>query len=127
MKKEESYYLSGKMSGLADFNRPKFEAAETLLYSVYGRGVMVINPHTLPMHDPKTWENFMKNDIRAMVRCSNVVVLDDWQRSRGAVIEVLLASCLGITIREIENLEDTLTLGFSSKLKLGVKLLLNLF
>lgn len=125
MKKEESYYLSGKMSGLADLNRPKFNAAEDLLYSLFGRGVIVINPHTLAMHEPKTWENFMRNDIRAMLRCSNVVVLDDWQNSRGAIIEVLLANALGIVIRPIDDPSQRVKISFLMKVQLGIKLLLN--
>lgn len=89
-------YLSGKISGLPDLNSPKFQKAEDRWK---GWGCEVINPLKLLPQDPiRKWEEYMRNDIKYLVEADKVAVLDDWQQSRGAVIEVRLAFDLNIPV-----------------------------
>lgn len=94
-------YISGKITGVPDDNKPKFAAAEAALIA---QGHEVINPHKVLAFDPiYTWENYMIADIKALVDCDKVVVLDDWQDSRGALVEVELALHLGIPVRTFDT------------------------
>lgn len=98
---QKSVYISGKITGTIDLNKFKFRQAENHLRNFYGDEAMIINPHTiLHLHD-KSWEMYMREDVRAMLKCSCVFVLDDWKQSRGAITEVLLASYLGMPILEL--------------------------
>lgn len=98
-------YISGKVTGLPDLNKPKFAAATELLRSL-GYGV-VINPHVVCATLPKDsdWREYMKRCLKQLPGADLIVLLDDWHKSKGAVIEVLIALLLGIEIRDIETRE----------------------
>lgn len=130
MQEFQSCYISGKISGLEDLNMPKFERMENLLRFHYGTDAIIINPHTIHHpHDRTRWENFMRYDLRAMLRCRHVAVLDDWKQSRGAIIEVLLADTLKLEIFTIDgkNCIQRLNLSTLTKVQLLFKLLINRF
>lgn len=86
-----SIYLSGPMSGLPDFNRPAFFAAESALLAI--GAVCVFNPARQPAG--LTWEEYLRRDLDGLRGCLYsprplLVRLPGWQRSRGASIEVNL-------------------------------------
>ncbi|WGA02971.1 DUF4406 domain-containing protein [Enterobacter ludwigii] len=86
-------YIAGPMMGLPDFNRPAFfRAAEGIAAS----GHQVLNPATLP--DGLTQHQYI--DIcQAMVRSADAIfLLNDWQRSRGALAKLHQARKLGLLI-----------------------------
>ena len=96
-------YLSGKISGVEDLNRPKFERAEKELNA---KGYDVVNPHKLfPAEPIRAWDEYMKNDIKHMMDCDMVAVLDDWKDSPGACIEVNLAFCLRMKVVSADTFE----------------------
>lgn len=107
-------YLSGKITGMPNLNKFKFEAAEKHLTQY---GYDVINPHKLPDNHDKTWESYMKECTRALTGANMVVVLDCWKKSRGAVREVMMAIFLGIPVVDIETMRDV-NIPFSLKIKL---------
>ena len=93
-------YLSGPMSGLPDFNRPAFFAAEDALLA--SGAVKVFNP---ARHPPGlSWEEYMRRDLdwlRVCLKTDRPILarLPDWWRSRGATVENDLWSLSGeITI-----------------------------
>jgi hypothetical protein len=87
-------YVSGKISGLPDLNKPKFEAATRELRS---RGFIVRNPHEICDGLPEDqWSECMKRCIAVMMECSIILFLDDWYDSKGATIEYKLAKDLNI-------------------------------
>lgn len=90
-----SVYLSGAMTGIEDFNRPAFFAAERELVD---QGVVVVNPATLPLG--LTDAAYM--DIAcAMVRgAEGFVSLKGHEHSKGAIAERALAERLGKVIFE---------------------------
>ncbi|HEY0056311.1 MAG TPA: DUF4406 domain-containing protein [Pedobacter sp.] len=82
-------YIAGKVSGLADHNAPKFEAATRELRS---RGYIVRSPHEICTGiEPEKWEDCMKQCIKVMLECDLILMLDDWYDSRGSKIEYGLA------------------------------------
>lgn len=86
-------YISGKITGDPDY-KIKFKAAEQF---VKNAGFEVINPCS-GKPDGMPWEWYMKHDLRQMLECDALYVLDDWHDSTGASLEVSLASELKMKI-----------------------------
>lgn len=96
-------YISGKMTGLQDLNIKKFNEAETKLRS---NGFIPVNPHKiLPYHPNRTWEEYMKADIKELMTCDIIAVLDDWKNSKGAIVEVKTALTVGMPLMCAHTLE----------------------
>lgn len=94
-------YLSGPMTGLPEFNYPAFNAAAKQLREM---GYEVANPAENNLPKDSSWETYMKNAIKEMADCDMVALLDGFQNSKGAMIEVNLALDLKITVVVIEIL-----------------------
>lgn len=88
-------YISGPISGYANFNREEFEVAESGIRQL---GHEPVNPQTLPHDHGKTWPEYMKEDIAALLTCDAVLALKSWEVSRGASTEVELAKTLSIPV-----------------------------
>lgn len=89
-------YISGKISGL-DYTTAEamFKQAETDLIKY---GYRVINPMSLPHEHGRSWAEFMREDLKALLNCTHIFMLSNWQDSKGAIIEHELAEDLGINI-----------------------------
>jgi len=97
-------YLAGPMTGITDeqgnptHNYPAFHAAAADLRS---RGHTVVNPaelHPDTETNPRTWEDYMRADIRALLGTDAVVVIPGWEHSKGARLEVVIAKALGMLV-----------------------------
>lgn len=93
-------YLSGPMSGRPDHNRPAFRAAARQLRAV---GLTVWSPAELPAADTRTWDVAMRHCISALTRCAAVATLDGWEDSRGASLEVHIATQLGLPVHPLST------------------------
>ena len=102
-------YVAGPMSGIPGFNIPAFDA---LARELRGRGLEVVSPaemdgpvtrkHLLAsrmgdhgdLPPGETWGFYLARDVQLLADdgIQGVVVLPDWDRSRGARLEVFLAS-----------------------------------
>lgn len=93
MREPRRLYLCGPVTGVPDLNRPAFdEAAETLREAGYA----VLVPHdAVPAH--ARWQDAMRMCIAAMLGCDGVALIDGWERSRGAAIEIDIARKVGMT------------------------------
>lgn len=103
------YYLAGPMTGIPQFNFPAFfDAAEKLR----ARGHEIISPAEID--DPttkaaalaspdgkmgsgspggQTWGDFLSRDVKIVAdQVQGVIVLPGWSKSRGARLEVFVAS-----------------------------------
>ncbi len=89
-------YLSGPITGHDDGNRDTFAAAQLYLEC---KGHAVSNPHALTHDHAGRWEDYMRVDVREMLTCDSLFMLDGWQLSRGATIEHHLAVNLALPIR----------------------------
>ena len=89
-------YLSGAMSGKDDLNFPLFNREANRLRSM---GYQVVNPAELNP-DPRTpWHECMKNDLKALLDCDSIVMLEGWEDSQGAHLELHIAHRVGIKVR----------------------------
>ena len=89
-------YIAGPMTGLPELNFPAFHAEAAYLRAM---GMVVINPAELQPDPTAKWEDCMKVDIAQLVTCDCAHFLPGWQKSRGATLEFLIASQLGLEIR----------------------------
>lgn len=89
-------YLAGPMTGIEQENRPLFNRAAAGLREA---GYEVLNPADLDnLGDNLPWEQCLRRDIPHLLSCDAVALLPGWQMSRGAKLEVLIASRLGMEI-----------------------------
>ena len=101
--KRGGVYVSGKISGLADLNKPKFYKAKGLLKNL---GYMeVVVPHDLD-HSANVggvWEEYMRVCFKGLMDCRKIAVLDDWEDSQGAKWEVDTARRLGMPMLVLDK------------------------
>ena len=82
MDKKPKVYISGKISGLSEKEyKNNFNSAELLLT---GLGYDVVNPVSYPEIPNGTWEEYMKRDLKLLLGCDYIHMLDGWEDSRGA-------------------------------------------
>lgn len=93
-------YIAGPMSGRPDFNYPAFHrAAESLAH----HGHDPINPaRTEGREDCREWLDFMRAALRDIADCDGIATLPGWEDSRGAHLEVEIATRLGLPVRPVE-------------------------
>ena len=112
-------YIAGKISGEKEEDYAlKFNKAQK---SIEKHGYFAVNPVSLVQNhlliyypfskltSKEIWTIAMQVCIKELVDCDCILLLDDWQESKGAMIEQKLAQDLGIrTIlcpEKIENLK----------------------
>ena len=89
-------YISGPISGMPDLNKPAFMAAEEALRAA---GFDVVNPVNNGLPDSAEWHEHMRADIKMLMDCDGVAMLEGWMRSRGAKLEREIAMQLGMTVK----------------------------
>ena len=100
-------FLSGPMTGIEGFNKPAFDAAEELCMEL--GALKVFNPAGKVPENPKSHEHCMRETLHELTRWVNgacadenepyysvIVMLPDWERSGGAIIELEAAYACGI-------------------------------
>lgn len=87
-------YLAGRMSHLPQHNFPRFHQEAARLRSL---GFEVINPAEINA-DETNWLLCMRADIHALIECDGIALLENWELSRGARLELEIAQRLGLTI-----------------------------
>lgn len=92
-------YISGKITGNPNY-REEFGNAEQLLKR---QGFRPLNP-TRGEPDGKTWEHYMRRDIRKLSRCQGILMLDGWTDSRGATLEHKIAVALGMRVYVLSSI-----------------------
>ena len=96
-------YISGAMTGIKDFNYPKFDLTENMLLN---KGYTVVNPANIGrgiafkdnLTDAEKYNIYLKEDLKALLDCDSIYMLEGWKDSTGANIEHDLAIKLGFKI-----------------------------
>lgn len=96
-------YIAGPMSGMENFNYEAFNlAAADLRLS----GYEVLNPADSESENTsgelQPWHWYMRKGITKLMLCDAIALLDGWEQSKGATIEVNLAYNLGYEIRHVD-------------------------
>lgn len=108
----ERVYLAGPMRGLPDYNFPAFhEAAEHLRdigFDVWSPAEQDIardgfNPET--GEGLRSFRDYMRRDLPAVLDSDTVVVLPGWHQSQGARLEVRVAYACGIPVLRYPDLQ----------------------
>lgn len=93
---EKTYYLSGPMSGIPEFNYLAFEAACQHLRGELG--LTVVSPHNVQHNENGVvgslpWTEYLRKDIQEMLAlgCNAIILLPGWSKSRGARLELQMA------------------------------------
>lgn len=94
-----SLYVSGPMSGYEDCNYPAFHEAAEILRDY---GYDVVNPAETGAQGG-TYTDLIKKDIRHLLECDGVAVLEGWWNSLGSRTEVNLAGVLGKPVRPLKE------------------------
>lgn len=89
-------YLSGPITGVADYMQ-RFDKAERKLLDA---GYTVVNPAMVNSMLPEdtTYNEYMMMSFCMMDMCDAIYMMDGWQDSRGANMELRRAKELGLDI-----------------------------
>lgn len=99
-------YVCGPMTGYEFFNLPLFFAAEAELSDFCS----IVNPgknaggetwyeaYEEHLKNPRSWEWYLKIDLKSMLDCDRVYTLPGWTESKGAQLEVYVAERVGIAV-----------------------------
>lgn len=93
-------YLSGAITGNPNYKKEFARAACRLRKN----GCRVVNPAAYPVHKNWTWEDYMRRDIKFLMKCTAVVMVNDWKNSKGACLERHIAMELGMMTVDFSNL-----------------------
>ncbi|MBR7899930.1 DUF4406 domain-containing protein [Burkholderia multivorans] len=85
-------YVAGPMTGHPQLNFPAFHAEAARLRAL---GYEVVNPAELNTDPAADWLQCMRTDIKHLVDCDAIAMLEGWQTSRGASLEYTIALTLG--------------------------------
>ncbi len=97
----KTVYLSGKMTGIDKLVYERtFKAGEDFYKAC---GFEVVNPCdlsaiVLERNPDATYEDFMKEDLKALSGCTHIAMLEGWETSPGARRERNEAKRLGLKI-----------------------------
>ena len=101
-----TYYLSGPMSGVPQFNFPTFARVAALLRK---QGYCVVSPAEMDDDEVRaaavaspdgsstetgghTWGSFLARDVRIIAdQVNGIILMPGWERSRGARLEAFVA------------------------------------
>lgn len=90
----KTIYISGPMTGIKDLNASAFLAVEARIRDL---SLYPVNPHNLCAAD-WDWQKCMRADIKALCGCDAIYMLDGWQNSTGAQLELHIAHRLGLRV-----------------------------
>ena len=96
-------YISGAITNVPDYV-DKFNHAQNVLTVKYPNAT-IINPVLIVKPDFADWIDCMKADIKELVDCNTIYMMKGWQRSKGAMLEFIIAKYLDMTIL-FEDLKD---------------------
>ena len=91
-------YIAGPMTGLPDYNLPAFAVAKTQLDA---SGHDAVNPGAPGVITGYTWQDYMRDGLHLLLDCEAVALLDGWEASKGAQLEVHVATALGLPVEPL--------------------------
>jgi hypothetical protein len=93
-------YIAGPMSGYQEANYPAFNVAAERLREV---GFEVVNPVDVHIDGRHHYVDLLREDLRMMLNCHGVAVLENWWESPGARNEVMVAGILKMPVRSFSE------------------------
>lgn len=97
-------YIAGPMKGYPGLNFKRFNQVAVYLRSI---GHDVVSPvevgEKLPKDTPIA--EYLKADIREMIECDGIALLEGWEKSCGATCEAAVARSLGLDFYSPEGVQ----------------------
>lgn len=93
-------YISGPMTGRPDNNIDEFNKAEDQLLNA---GYEVLNPTSNGLSNSALYEDHMRANLRMLSVADALAFLPDWERSRGARLEIEVAHLFNIPVRPVSD------------------------
>lgn len=89
-------YISGKITGEPNY-KEKFEKAVHFLIknskTICGEDkITPYNPASLNLPKNATWKDYMNYDLKILLDCDAIYMLENWQESKGARLELIVAA-----------------------------------
>lgn len=103
--RDRTWFLSGPMTGLPEFNKPAFHAAAAALRA---RGCRVVNPAEFPERPGWTSEEYIRRALALESWCNGLCLLPGHETSRGSEAETDQARWLDHEIMELASLTAAL-------------------
>lgn len=98
-------YICGPVTGIETVKREK--AFNNAVSEITRAGMKPVNP--LNIVSPGTsWKEAMKQCIPELLKCDAIYKLDNWQSSKGALLEAEIANKLGIPSLSVNNSSNKL-------------------
>lgn len=91
----KTIYVAGPMTGLPEFNYPAFRAAASELRHL---GYEVEDPSANTNPTPDDYHGWLRAGLAQLIRCDGVALLDGWEASGGARLEVNVGATLGLRV-----------------------------
>lgn len=89
-------YVAGPMTGLPEFNYPAFRNAAAMLKAFRYE---VEDPSTNVNPTPDDYHGWLRAGLAQLITCDGVALLDGWEASGGARLEVNVAATLGLQVK----------------------------
>lgn len=97
-------YLAGPMTGIVEHNYPAFHRAAVEYRAL---GFDVVSPAEIHGNDfGKTFDEYMAADLAALETCGKIVLLEGWQNSKGAKMELAYALAVGLAVEVADTPAD---------------------
>ena len=97
-------YLAGPITGMPQRNEKSFRLATADLRA---RGYTVFSPieadYESGLGENAEWSQYMKRDMKELIKCTHLYALPGWEYSKGARLEVHVAKTLGLEVIEYET------------------------
>lgn len=93
--KRKKMYVSGPISGYDPEER--IEAFERAAKRAEAMGYKAVNPMESQMDD-RTWEEYMRRDIKELCGCDAILMMKGWEKSKGAKAEKYVAETIGMEV-----------------------------
>lgn len=94
-------YVAGPMSGYPELNFPAFHTEAARLRAF---GFEIVNPAEINVDPSAGWLECMRADIRELVTCDGIALLQGGEQSRGAAVEHTLARGLGLRVMQARHI-----------------------
>lgn len=90
-------YIAGKITGLSvPEYRAKFNACKEKVKKIYPNAEIVTPIDLCP--DDMSWGDSMEICLNEIKKCNTIYMMNDWQDSKGATVEHIVAKILDINI-----------------------------